>query len=157
MSDTSTRPSVRHWWRQLLSGRPHQIITNDVGVPYLERWYVFPKNRWFKVYVHRFLRSDEDRALHDHPWDFVSVILRGRYIEHREQGSTLRLPFSVAYRPAETRHRVQLYRNLVTGIEDPCLTLIVTGPKVREWGFWCAERFVHWRQWGPRGCGEVDL
>lgn len=169
MSTTTTYPTFREWWRCLLSGRPHQVIGGEQGDPYMLRWYVFPKVPWFRVYVHKFLRSDEDRALHDHPWAFVSLILRGRYVEHTADGATLRLPFTVAYRAARTRHRVQLYRNEVTGREDPCWTLIVTGPKVREWGFWCqqtlltiggrhveSDRFVPWREWGDGGCGETS-
>ena len=43
--------------------------------------------------------------------------------------------------------------------ELPCWTLIVTGRRVREWGFWCAddgdgERFVPWTKFGDDGCGE---
>lgn len=35
------------------------------------------------VRLHHILRSDDDRAYHDHPWYFVSIILRGGYWEHR--------------------------------------------------------------------------
>lgn len=35
--------------------------------PYLLRWWVIPRNRFFNVYLHKFLRDDDDRALHDHP------------------------------------------------------------------------------------------
>jgi hypothetical protein len=32
--------------------------------------------------IHIIIRSDYDRAMHNHPQNFVSLILRGRYIEH---------------------------------------------------------------------------
>lgn len=50
--------------------------------PYLLRWHLVRKDRWpVNVYLHRMLRDDDDRALHDHPWWFVSIILWGGYIE----------------------------------------------------------------------------
>lgn len=144
------------------------------------------------------LRSDEDRALHDHPWSFLSIILRGGYFEisetfegkkttlvrngfafmRTEEGRlTIQWPKNLsAYRPATYRHRVKLISFDETSQEVPCWTLIVTGPHVREWGFWCpryrerrvdygfgrfslhsvrdGDRFVHWTQWGADGCGE---
>lgn len=50
--------------------------------PYLTRWRVLPRNKWFNIYLHRFIHGDDDRALHDHPWHSASLILDGRYIEH---------------------------------------------------------------------------
>lgn len=179
MSLTSTKPSSWRWIRTLLSGRPHQII-GSVDNPFLHRWYVIPPNPWVKVYVHKFIRSDDDRALHDHPWSFVSLILRGGYVEISEgvEGRTLALcrtsildmrsPFwrrCIAFRSATYRHRVVLPWERTDGgyREQPCWTLIVTGPHQRTWGFWCPgsnwrspKRFVPWREFGAAGCGETD-
>lgn len=33
--------------------------------------------------IHHILRADEDRALHDHPWDARTIVLRGWYLEER--------------------------------------------------------------------------
>lgn len=197
MSATLTHP-YQHglaWFKRWFTGKPHQVIGD--GSPYLLRWYVIPRNPLLNIYVHKFLRSDDDRALHDHPWWFVSLVLRGGYVEVHEadHGKTMALcrtsildwgsPFRsrmVAFRPATWRHRVVLPHELrqvqyadgtwsreTQMVEKPCWTLIVTGPKVREWGFWCkdtvpatfrslgmpTERFVHWRDWGEGGCGET--
>lgn len=164
MSATSSKPSVvREWLPRLLSGRPHQVI--GAGSPYMLRWYVIPRNPLFNVYVHKFLRSDDDRALHDHPWWFVSLILRGGYVEisAAPDGRTTALcrtsvfdwrsPFRsrmLAFRPATYRHRVSLPHELrqvqytdgswsrdTEVCEIPCWTLIVTGRRRRIWGFWC--------------------
>ena len=51
--------------------------------PYLERYYVFLKDRKlfpFNVFLHRFLKSDPDHV-HDHPWPYATLILRGGYYE----------------------------------------------------------------------------
>jgi hypothetical protein len=49
----------------------------------MRRWWVIPRNKFFNIYLHHFLHSDDDRALHDHPWWNVSILLRsGSYVEH---------------------------------------------------------------------------
>lgn len=181
MSTTSSTPTNRDWLRKLISGQPHQVIPNRFGGAYLRRWYLIPRNPFINVYLHHFLSSDDDRALHDHPWWFVSLILRGGYIEMGESAegkmtalcrtavTDIRSPFwrrCIAFRPATHQHRVVL---ATTDERDlPCWTLIVTGPRRRLWGFWCpgighfdvdypvrrGDRFVPWDQFGAGGCGE---
>jgi hypothetical protein len=149
------------WFRTLISGEPHFYIGGKER-PYMLRWYLIPRNRWLNVYLHKFMRDDDDRALHCHPWWFVSLMLRGFYAEHLQDGTTkIRRPWSLAFRRAEHRHRVELPK-LASGEVIPCWTLVITGPKVREWGFWCPKGFVHWQAFvapddagsiGP-GCGD---
>ncbi len=62
--------------------RPPDEVIGGPCESYLLRWYVIPHNRIFNVYLHCFLRSDDDRALHDHPWSSMNVVLRGGYVEH---------------------------------------------------------------------------
>lgn len=166
MSNTSIKPSTRQWLGRWVSGQPHQVIGGPER-PYLLRWYVIPRNPVFNVYVHKFLRSDDARALHDHPWWFVSLFLRGGYDEVTEQGRKRRRAGSIAFRPALWRHRVELLPDAAYEAEASCWTLIVTGRRVRTWGFWCkyrmdehptappdVERFVPWTEFGEAGCGE---
>ncbi|VBA62307.1 hypothetical protein [Mycobacterium attenuatum] len=158
MSATVSVPDTRGWFRQLCSGRPHQTITAG-GATYLHRWFVWPRCRWFNCYLHHFVGSD-DPVPHDHPWPFVSLIISGRYMEVTSAGRTLRRTGSIAYRPAAYRHRVELIQN-TNGRETPCWTLVFTGPRRRQWGFWCprpdgAQRFVAWQDFGPGGCGEAS-
>ena len=53
--------------------------------PYCNRWWVIPRNRWFNIYLHEFVRDDDDRALHDHPWWNISIVLRGGYGVYRSR------------------------------------------------------------------------
>lgn len=132
------------WLRKLFSGEPHFYIGGRDN-PYMLRWFLIPRNRWCNVYLHKFLRDDDDRALHDHPWGFLSVMLRGLYFEHTEDGAIVRRAPSLAFRGAEHRHRVSLARDF-DGKPIPCWTLVVTGPKTRTWGFWCPKGFVPWQK-----------
>ncbi len=136
------------WWaravlavlRRLVADRREPNIRIGGGDVYLERWHVIPRNRWFNVYLHRFLRSDDDRALHDHPWVNLSVLLRGAYLEHRPGGDApaLRRAGAMVLRGPATAHRIELIE------ERPVWTLFLTGPKVREWGFHCPAGWRHW-------------
>ena len=66
--------------KRLLKGEPDFTIHRGEGV-YMRRWYVIPRNRFFNIYLHHFLQSDDPRALHDHPWWNVSIVLKGGYWE----------------------------------------------------------------------------
>lgn len=59
--------------------KPYEHLTD-----YMRRWWLIPaaEDKGRKaVRVHHILRSDLDRALHDHPWDNASFLLRGGYWE----------------------------------------------------------------------------
>ena len=131
--------------------------------PYLLRWFLI-RTPWFRLYLHRFMRSDDDRALHDHPAWNVSMLLSGCYIEHLAGGHTaIRRPwrpweqFRLVFRRAETQHRVQLIG------DRKVWTLFLRGPTVREWGFACPNGWIHWTKFVQMrpggnsvgdGCGE---
>ncbi len=142
------------WFKILFSGKPHFVI-GGADRPYLLRWYLVPNNRLVGIYLHKFLRDDDDRALHDHPWNFVSILFGGSYDEHTTDGIVTRQAFSIAFRPAHHRHRIELKTK-------HCWTVIIRGRIVRDWGFWCPKGFVHWKQFTAQnspgeigqGCGE---
>jgi len=89
--------------RQKLIGRlveraqrtPYTHITSFDGKSvYMYRWWLFnqydPKTKKLKwpwlpvsIRIHRIMRPDNDRHLHDHPWNARTIILRGFYIEER--------------------------------------------------------------------------
>lgn len=138
----------RFFWRA-----PDFIIGTRES-PYMRRWWVIPRNRRFNIYLHNIVRSDDDRALHDHPWWNVSILLRGYYREVTPDGVFTRGRGSIVFRRAEASHRLE--------VDGPTWSLFITGPNVREWGFWCPQGWKHWRKFvdmtdtgavGP-GCGE---
>ena len=133
----SLRTRIIAWAR---TREPNErVIVN--GEVYLRRWHVIARNRFFNIYVHRFSRSDDDRALHDHPWASLSWVLRGRYIDITSKGGKLLTEGKFKLRLSGKKpHRVVL-------IDDTCWTLFVTGPKYREWGFHCPKLgWTHWKK-----------
>jgi hypothetical protein len=123
------------------------------GELYLTRYYLFLKERTkcpFNIFLHRFHKSD-DEVLHDHPWPFATLILRGGYWEWRPQfnaqgqkiGEIAKWcgPGSFRTASATTYHRIEL---------DPavtCWTLFMPGPKQRDWGFLVRNVWVQWEQY----------
>jgi hypothetical protein len=141
-------------------GRWPDFVIGDVDNPYLLRWYVIPRNRFFNIYLHKFCRSDDDRALHDHPWLFnFSILLEGTYHEHLPGDKRVRRMAGklsgFKFRWGKSPHRVKLLNNVVQEFiprwglridgEEPVWTLFITGPKVREWGFYCPKGWRHWK------------
>jgi hypothetical protein len=55
------------WFKKIAGSRPPDFVIGGDS-PYMLRWWIIPRNKFFNIYLHRFLRSDDDRALHDHPW-----------------------------------------------------------------------------------------
>ena len=65
-------------------GRKRIIYDRVHNEPYLERYYLFLKERKsfpFNVFLHKFLKGDPD-DVHDHPWPYATLILRGGYWEY---------------------------------------------------------------------------
>ena len=121
-----------------------RIIGPDAN-PLMVRYILF-RCAAFGVYLHNMRRSDYDRALHNHPWPFVSVVLRGGYLEHHDQTvggyktAEWHKPGSVLVRPAEWRHRFEIE----PGIR--AWTLVIVGRRKQRWGFFLPTGFCWWRQ-----------
>lgn len=129
-------------------GRHRIILDRQSKEPYLERYYLFLKDRtWFpfNVFLHKFLKSDPD-DVHDHPWPYTTLILRGGYWEWTpkfdSQGKMIdeirhwRGPGHFRTCGAESYHRIELDPSVT------CWTLFMPGPQRREWGFLVDNKWI---------------
>jgi hypothetical protein len=123
------------------TGRRRIVMDRQSNEPYLERYYLFLKERKlfpFNVFLHKFLRSDPD-DVHDHPWSYFTLILKGGYYEWLPQFNSAgekigelqvwRGPGHFRICRAASYHRIELDPSVT------CWTLFVPGPQTREWGF----------------------
>ena len=142
-----------------------------VGVgptPYLDRYILYVGVGTLRL--HKFWRGDDDRAPHDHPWWFITfpftTYLEKVPVDQRAPGGFF------SYIPAYSRRMVKAwrfhfrpakYQHIVEGAADqaperfyyttgkPFWTLVITGGKSNEWGFWPLEygrpRFVGYKNW----------
>jgi hypothetical protein len=144
---------MKKWWHCIAESREPDLIIGGADNPYLKRWYLIPRNPLFNAYLHRFLRSDDDRALHDHPWINISILLEGEYTEHTISagGINLRAVRKAGdhkFRSPWAAHRIELHAG-------PCWTLFLTGPRIRTWGFHCPNGWRRWQDFTAGARGET--
>lgn len=141
---------------------PYYHLGSEQGGLYMERDWLIPKSEDKPAArVHRIHRSDLDRAAHNHPWNHFSVILEHGYYElvpspnGQEDFSAIpeemhwligseeplfairRRKGDVVFRTPEMRHKL-----VVLSDDQKPLTLFVTAPKSKDWGFFTKEGFV---------------
>jgi hypothetical protein len=119
------------------------------GEVYLDRWGW--RCHWFGVYLHRMTAPDPGIDLHDHPWPFVSLILRGGYVEERaESREAPRLAFYAEAWPTKCRRGMEMEwragsihrlradecHRIISLRRVPTWTLVLTGRRFRNWGFY---------------------
>jgi hypothetical protein len=151
-------------WVVKTFGRPHLHIGD-----YMQRWFLLGSDAdqtRIRIRIHRIMRSDAGRDLHDHPWWYLTIILRGGYWEHThitdaeycratargtlvvtgvtDDGFNIKKWYgrgSILFRRATARHRIEIPEG------GEAWTLFTTGPKQREWGFWPKQGFIHWKDY----------
>jgi hypothetical protein len=107
--------------------------------PYLIRWKI--ETPAGSIRLHHWLGPDDDRAHHDHPWAFRTFVIKGGYTDWSPEGSQhLKAP--------ATQKREAIHRHTVVPDLGGAWTVIVTGPKIRSWGFWAdGVKFVKANKW----------
>lgn len=136
--------SIKQKFIDWISKRTPDFIIGGADDPYLIRWWLIPRNRAFNIYVHHFFRSDDDRALHDHPWWNASYLLQGSYTEHTIAAGgiehrRIRSTGAIKLRIGADAHRIELH-------DGPCWTIFITGPAYRKWGFHCPKQgWIYYR------------
>jgi len=100
---------------------------------------------WFSLFLHAIHTPDDQRYLHDHPWSFVSLVLRGGYEEifAWHIGHAVRYAnglFSGTIRRTWTPlsvHRINRgeFHTIRSLKRSPTWTLLFVGPRRQDWGF----------------------
>lgn len=128
------------WVIRQAKKRPYVHIGGTNDSDYMRRWWLVPYNRFgISCRVHEILQSDDDRAYHDHPWWYITVVLRGGYWEIRPKydrsgifvGDSCRWigPGRVLFRRAKSWHRLEIPNG------QTAFTLFICGRKAQDWGF----------------------
>ena len=137
-------------------GRYRLVPDRQTGEDYLHRYYLLFKDRKrapFNLTLHKIVKSD-DPIFHDHPWPYMTIVLKGGYWEHtpvfNNEGKkiaefqTWRGPGSVIMRGSGEYHYLEIDPSV-----GPATTLFFMGPQQREWGFLVdkPKRKTQWIQW----------
>ena len=134
-------------------GRYRVIMDRQDNEPYLERYYVFLKDRKqfpFNIFIHKFLKGDPDEP-HDHPWSYFTLILWGGYYEYvpyfNESGKLVnelkrwRGPGHFRFCQPESYHRIELKPGVTAW------TMFIPGRQQRNWGFWVDDQWIPQEQY----------
>jgi hypothetical protein len=129
--------------------RKRIIMDRQCNEPLLTRYYLFLKERKrfpFNVFLHKFHKGDPG-DVHDHPWPYFTLILKGGYYEwipqFREDGimscevRKWRGPGHFRFCSANSYHRIELKEGVTPW------TLFMPGPQKQEWGFLVNNKWIH--------------
>jgi hypothetical protein len=112
------------------------------GEIYLTRLHIV-QTPWFSIMLHWLRRADPQPDLHDHPNDFISLVLRGGYSEERETRRGYSSSRDIRFfniMKAEDRHKI-------LSVKKSTITLVFANKVRRNWGFWRNDRFIDWRRY----------
>lgn len=157
------RPAVAGWLIRKALNRPYSPIIKN-GDLYMDRYWLFnpypdtgasgaDRKRWqfpISIRIHHIMLPDQDRDMHDHPWNARTIILRGWYKECRRdqiadgkryrmvlkrmEGDTATLKFGEFHRIEELS-------------ENGVWTMFITGKYRGTWGFLVNGVKVQWRKY----------
>lgn len=147
---TTTDPNDANYMERYWFWNPYETVTDinpDNPRDFCTQWH---ERKLPSIRVHHIKMSDSGKECHDHPWWFLTIILKGSYIETRpifekvwfgdstvETGkvigfeSTRHGPGSILFRSAYDFHRI----DLDPSSPDGAWTLFTTGKKIHTWGF----------------------
>jgi len=133
------------WQKQQQKGQNQRTSTSDERAQILSarRWWLVPPS-WrlpFSIRVHHILLPDADPYLHDHPWDWRTIILDGWYSEENVEGQMhTYCEGDTRAASAETLHRIDEVS--VGGV----WTLFIMRHRRNRWGFMCGDppRKIYW-------------
>lgn len=144
-------PHICEFLIRLAMRRPYLHIGE-----YMDRYWLVPME-WrlpFSIRIHKILLPDADPYLHDHPWNWRTIILRGWYHEETVFGKKFnRKRGYTAANTAETFHRID--RVSPGGV----WTLFIMGNRRNDWGFMvdCPARKIYYKNYvSVNGRGELQ-
>jgi hypothetical protein len=145
---------VLHFILLMLFKRRDIIIGGEL---YMRRFFVSPRSWKKRLFLHCIIKPDDQRVLHDHPWDFATLILARGYAETFVDAIRCDTPIGpqTGYYVRVNRTRISLPRQFrkykayhthaVNPFKGPAWTLVIAEQATRTWGFHTAEGWMDWR------------
>jgi hypothetical protein len=142
--------------RRRRRGVLRRLTLSHGGRTFLDRWGIV--TRWGGFYLHHIAGPDPGMDVHDHPWAFVSLVLRGGYDEEYIGTHEAVAAAWCAERWPETCtpgvarchrwlsvHRVPLnVAHRIIAVQPGTWTLVLRGPDRRVWGFYPPSGRIEW-------------
>lgn len=124
-------------------------IPCENGLMYLVRLRII-QTPWFGIYLHDIYEPDADRDPHNHPWSFISIVLRGAYVERLYTDPTSDVFHSRLHAyPRWSVHKMnRTSAHRIVECAPGLKTLIIVGPRRANWGFFTKDGYVPWQEYG---------
>ncbi len=126
--------------------RKYNDIIGKDGTVYMRRWWIFNRydRKWHipflpSIRLHHICVPDQDRHLHDHPWNARTIIIKGYYIEVREDGVFVRDRWCTGKLKFGQYHRIASVSN------GGVWTIFITFKYRGTWGFKVDGKKVPWK------------
>lgn len=174
LASIASRTDVTWWLIRRAQRTPYTpIMSRDGRDIYMQRWWLFnPYGKdakgeptparfpWLpSIRIHHILRPDNDRHMHDHPWNARTIVLSGWYVEERPFENNE--PGSIAFHSTEGDIRLCYRRDrgytgrllfgqyhLISQVAPGgVFTLFITWRKRGTWGFQVNGKKVPWREY----------
>lgn len=124
-----------------------EIRDHDGGL-HFQRWRLV-STRWFSIYIHRIAKADRDKHPHNHPWNFIGLVLRGGYTEEvtlkgYQPFKKERKPFGAVWHERTAFHRI-------VEMAKPTWTVVLVGKHYLtadgqdDWGYLVEGEYIDFK------------
>lgn len=104
------------------------------GMLHFRRWRLLQLSV-FAIYIHQIFESDKDAHLHNHPYNFITCILKGAYYEDNHIGpNVLAINGTVIKKHHASYHRITVLSKVTS-------LFLAFGPR-QDWGYCVDGKFV---------------
>lgn len=111
-------------------------IKSKDGVLHFRRWRILT-TPWFVINLHGIYMPDEDKHLHNHPWSFINIVLKGWYTERlMNENFKIRFPGSIIKRNASAFHKIDSLES------KSVYTLNIMWGTQKSWGYNVEGKFI---------------
>lgn len=109
-------------------------IRSQEGELHFLRWRFF-SCPWFRIYLHKICLPDYDEHQHTHPWNFISLILKGGYYEEWRNEPEWHITKSAYWTRGSLIHHKRSDSHSIKRMIGPVWTLVFSYGSYKPWGY----------------------
>jgi hypothetical protein len=133
---------MHKWLMRFTKNKPMRLIEIN-GDPYLERYHI-ASIFGFKIWLHRFVRKDSERHLHNHAWGALSLILNGGYREVVALDGYRNMDI-IDYKRGQINFIRASKAHRILAVEPNTWTLFIRAPRLTDYWFFIDDE----GKWSP--------
>ena len=119
-------------------------IKSKLGELHFKRWKLFSLKK-YNVYLHAIYKADEDLYLHNHPWDYTSIILYGTFVEKvrsNNLGEIVKYRYNHLHFGSVVKRKSNIFHKIVRLESEVVYSLFITTKNHDTWGYDVDNKFV---------------